>query len=139
MNETNVLLYIPVIGEANEKIQGVIDKVSPDAKREIIETIEDLSRRLCRPVDRPTIAILAAENKEDLLNIISIRHLLSEIPIILILPDREESTTAMGYTLWPRFLTYVDSNSSELVAVLGKMFDKYGKEVMEEWHNIWKS
>ncbi len=66
-------------------------------------------------------------------------YLFSEIAIILILPDREESITAMGYTLCPRFLTYVDSNSSELTAVLGKMFEKYSKEVMEEWYNIWKS
>ena len=136
----NVLFYIPVTGEASERIHGVVQMVPRKTKTEVFRSIKDLSWRLSRPAESPTIAVLLAGNKEDLLGIASIRHLLSEIPIILILPVRDQDTTAMGHSLSPRFLTYMDGNFAEGGAVLGKMLENYRqKEVMGEWYNIWKS
>jgi len=128
MSKMNVLFYIPATGEADEWIQRAADMVAPKAETEVFRSIGDLSRRLCRPVyGGPTVAVLLAGNEEDLLNMVSIRHLFLDIPIILILYDREEDTTAMGYALYPRFLTYADSNPAEVAAVLGKMVEKYNK------------
>ena len=136
----NVLFYIPVTGEAGEKIHRVVEMAAPKARTEVFRSIKDLSWRLCRPAESPAIAVLLAGDEEDLLSIVSIRQLLSEIPIILILPVRDHSTTAMGHSLSPRFLTYMDGNFEEVGAVLGKMLEYYKqREVMEDWHNIWKS
>ena len=136
----NVLFYIPVTGEAGERIHRVVEMVAPKARTEVFYSIKDLSWRLCRPAESPTIAVLLAGDEEDLLSMISIRHLLSEIPVILILPVRDHSITAMGHRLSPRFLTYMDGNFAEVEAVLGKMLENYKKkEMSEQWQNIWKS
>jgi hypothetical protein len=140
MNETNVLFFIPSKREGYEKIYSLVDKVSLLARTKVFQNTDDLSRNLCQPTDDPTIVALLAHDKKDLLDIVSIRHMLSDVPLILILPDREEGTATMGYALTPRFLTYVDSNMEEVVAVLEKMLETYNKKELEEkWHNIWKS
>jgi hypothetical protein len=136
----NVLFYIPVTGEAGERIHRVAEMAAPKARTEVFRSIKDLSWRLCRPAESPSIAVLLAGDEEDLLSIVSIRHLLSEIPVILILPVSDHRITAMGHRLSPRFLTYMDGNFAEVEAVLGKMLENYEKEdVMEEWYNIWQS
>ena len=135
-----VFFYVPFKSKDIEKIYGLADTVSLSAETKIFENIDDLSRSLCRPADGPSIAVLLAGDKDELTNIVSARHLFSEIPVILILSDREESTTAMGYRLGPRFLTYADGNLAEVVAVLAKMLENYNKKgVLEEWDNIWKA
>jgi len=136
----NLLFYIPVTGEAGERIHRVVEMAAPKARTEVFRSIKDLSWRLCRPTESPTIAVLLAGDEEDLLSIVSIRHLLSEIPVIIILPVREEHITAMGHRLSPRFLTYMDSDFAEVGAVLEKMLENYKKkEAMEEWYKIWES
>jgi len=91
MGELNVLFYTGSKNEVNEKLYSLADIVSLSARTRVFRNIDDLSRRLSQPVsDRATVAVLLAGNKEDLLKMVSIRHLLLDIPIILILYDREE-------------------------------------------------
>ena len=123
----NVIFYLPVTGEIDARIQGVVEMVRSMAKTEIFRSIEDLSKKLRLPADGFTIAVLVAGNKKDLVDFVFIRHLLSDTPFIIVLYDRKESTTIMGYGLVPRFLTYMDSNLMEVRAVLEKMIQKYEK------------
>jgi hypothetical protein len=124
----NVLFYIPVKSEAGRTIHRLVDKFSPTVRTAVFQSVDDLLHNLRRPsCDGPTIVVLVAGDSGDLMNMISGGHLLSDTPIILILPDRKETTTAMGYRLYPRFLTYMDSNLSEVGAVLVKMIENYKK------------
>ncbi len=129
----NVLFYLPVTSKIDARIQEVVELVKPMAKTEVFRSIKDLSIRLCRPAGSPTIAVLLAGNKIDLVDFAFIRNLFSDAPIILVLHDRKESTAIIGYSLVPRFLTYMDSNLMEVGAVLEKMIKYYEeKNVMEE-------
>jgi len=67
--------------------------------------------------------VLIAGDRKDLLNILAIQKLFGLIRIIIILPDREDESVKMGYTLQPRFLTYVNGDLSEVHAVLRKMLE----------------
>lgn len=123
--EMNVLFYLPITIEIDAEIQEVVDMTGSMAKTEVFRSIKDLSIRLCRSADGPTIAVLLAGNKIDLVDFAFIHDLLSDTPIILVLPDREERTAIIGYALVPRFLTYMDSNLMEVGAVLKKMLEYY--------------
>lgn len=85
--------------------------------------IDDLTNRLHRPAGDPTIAVLLAAGRKDLDELLAIRDLLDRARIILILPDRNKDTINKGHTLFPRFLTYVDSNFDWVTAVLEKMLE----------------
>ncbi len=124
----NVIFHIPNKNEAGVSIYRIAQMAEVKAKAEIFRDIRDLSHRLSRPADTGTIAVILINNQKDLNNLYSIRHLLSDLPFILILPHREKKMTSIGYDLGPRFLTYMDGNLHEAEAVLEKMIDNYSNK-----------
>jgi len=115
----NVLLYST--GEAGERLQGMVGNLVPKEKLEVYRTFEGFSERLRKPMDDIPVAVILAASEDDLLTILSISHLLYDVRFILILPDRDDPTVAIGHSLRPRFLGYKDSDFREVTAVLGKM------------------
>ena len=115
----NVLFYST--GEAGERLQGMIQNLVPKEKLEIYKTLKSFSERLRRPMDEIPVAVILAASEDDLLTILSISHLLYDVRFILILPDRDDPTVAIGHSLRPRFLGYKDSDFREVTAVLAKM------------------
>ncbi|MBW1768277.1 MAG: hypothetical protein JRJ65_14675 [Deltaproteobacteria bacterium] len=129
MTEMNVLFYTGSKGEAGERLYSLADTVSLSARTRVFRSIDDLSRMLSQSAyDGPTVAVLLADDKDDLENLRSIRHQLSDIDFILILPDRQANTTRMGYSLAPRFLTSVEDNLDEVADILSKMAEKHFKK-----------
>lgn len=117
-----ILVYYGTVTDgAGEHLQRVIEELVPEAELEVYGTIGELARRLRQPVGDVTMAVLLAATREDLSQILSICDLLCYVRIILIVPDREEGTVAKGHTLYPRFLTYADSDFLDVAAVLGKV------------------
>lgn len=117
----NLLFYVSTTDEATNRLQKVVETVLPGENREIYRDIQSLSKRLREPPEGRRIAVLLASNRQDLSAFESIRNLLSDLPIILVLPDRKIDTITQGHTLRPRFLTYMDSDFVELAGVLLKM------------------
>ena len=115
----NVLCYST--GEPGERLQGMIRDLVPRERLEIYRTFNGFSERLRKPMDDIPVAVILAASGNDLLTILSISHLLYDVRLILILPDREDPTVAIGHSMRPRFLSYTDSDFREVTAVLGKM------------------
>jgi hypothetical protein len=114
------VLYLGT-GEGGERLKKVIQSLVPKEKLEVYGSIEGFSDRLRRPAEDIPVAVIVAANEDDLLSILSISHLLYDVRFILILPDREDGTIAIGHSLRPRFLGYIDSDYRDVTAVLGKM------------------
>jgi hypothetical protein len=117
----SVLLYAASEKGPGERLRGIIKTFVPEREIEVLGTIHSLSDRLRRPTDAVDVAILLAANRDELGEFLSVNDFLSDLRIILILPDRGEDTVAKGHTLRPRFLSYADSNFTDVAAVLGKM------------------
>jgi len=117
----NLLLYANMMDGAGERLQRVIEAQVPEEKREVYRNIDLLTRRLRQPAYNLDIAVLVASCEEDLQEILSIGKLLRNVRIILILPDRKDSTVTKGHALRPRYLSYVDSNFEDISIVLEKM------------------
>ncbi len=96
-------------------------ELAPEYQGDFYQTIGSFTQKLRQPQGELSIAVLLADTQDDLLDILSIKNLLERTNIILILPDRDEDTINQGHTLFPRFLTYVDSNFSWVKTVLKKM------------------
>ncbi|MGA3175655.1 MAG: hypothetical protein ABSE25_14700 [Syntrophorhabdales bacterium] len=99
----NVLFYST--GEAGERLQRVIQELVPKNKLEVYTNLEGFSDRLRKPMDDIPVAVILAASENDLLTILSISHLLYDVRFILVLPDREDPTVAIGHSLRPRFLS----------------------------------
>ena len=129
----NILFYIPHthIVKEKQRLYRVVEMAGARAKTEIFRNISNLSLRLSKPADTATIAVVLVSGRSDLNSFVSIRHLLSDIPFILILPHRDNKTTSIGLDLAPRFLTYADTDLREVGAVLEKMIEKYSDRVVK--------
>ncbi len=117
----SVLLYASPANAAGKRLQRIIETLVPNEQLEICRSIEGLSERLRRPFySRLTGVFLVASDKE-LSNLLSIRNMLHDLRFILVLPDSEKNTVTKGFALYPRFISYADSDFSDVAAVLSKM------------------
>ena len=120
-----VLFYATKRNKSAERLQKVVEAVVPQDQLVMHRTFGSLSRRLHQPGNDLNIAALTATSEEELAEIFSLRDFLSDIRIILILPDTKRATISKAHTMGPRFLTYVDSDFEEVKAVLSKMLEKF--------------
>jgi hypothetical protein len=118
----NLLFYAGSNGVA-EQLQRMIKTLVLKEQLETYRSFEDLYKRLHQPKNDFQIAVLTASSDEELEEILTIQELLSDIRIILVLPDRTPDTISKAHRLAPRFLTYLDSDFREVKAVLNKMLE----------------
>jgi hypothetical protein len=117
----NLLFYATTADGVGGKLEKVIEEVVPEEKIEVCRTVDSLSRRLREPTYDLSVAVLLAETKEDLLCLVSNKELIWNLRVILVLPDGEDDTVTKGHLLRPRYLTYADSDFSDVATVLSKM------------------
>ncbi len=73
------------------------------------------------PIEPNSIAVLSASSRDELQQMQPFRGLLTEIYIILVIPDRKKSTIELAHLLLPRFLSQKTDNFVDLGKVLNKM------------------
>ena len=119
----NLLVYAAKSGGVAQHLQQVIEETVPKKNLQIYRNFNSLSYRLQQPMNGLKIAILLADSDQDLTDFLSLQDLLSELRIILILPNREAGTFEKAHILGPRFMTYTDSDFEDVKAVLSKMIN----------------
>ena len=121
----DLVLYSPVNGSAEERLQRVIESVLPAWGGPVCRSIDDLSGRLLQPKNDLTITCVLAAKKEDIENLLPMSNLFRNTRIILIVPDWDKETLAAAHLLRPRLLTHSDSDFAEVYTVLTKMMGDY--------------
>lgn len=106
---------------ASEQIQKTVEALVHGQGLELYRTVENLSRRLHKNKVDASVALLLVSNRDELSSLVSLRSLMSDIRIILIIPDEEEGTVTLAHKLRPKFLATKDSDLQDLAAVLMKM------------------
>ena len=69
-------------------------------------------------LDRKTVAVVSVATEKDLIDIYFMQHLLNKVQLVLLLPDTERHTIAMGHRLHPYFMCTTDTEVSNLMDVL---------------------
>ncbi len=102
-------------------LSRVIESAGSRQRLEILRNNNELSRRLRRMPRNIDVAVLFAHSKDQLTELVGLADLLKDIRIILILPNKEKETIAMGHLLRPRFLAYADDDVGIVATVLERM------------------
>ena len=118
-----VSLYAGLESAAGKRLHKMTKSLLPAEKIRVFRTVDELSRGLHQPGVRPNILILLADNRKALSECLSLNDLLWDLRIILVLPDRDSETVSKGCTLYPRYLTYADSDFMDVASVLEKMLN----------------
>jgi hypothetical protein len=119
-----VLYYGTTNNGAGKRLQKVIESVVPIEDTEVYRDVEELGRRLRLPTCDVSISVFLTKSKAELFDLILMKKLLLDMRILLVLPDGDNETITMGHTLFPRFLTYMDSDFKDVEAVLKKIIQK---------------
>ena len=131
---TDVILYSMFLEGTGGQLRKMIEDVVPNENTEIYNTIDTLGQRLSRPSYNIAVAVLLISGREELRDVLSIRHLFDNIKIILILPDRKNETIVIGHKLRPRFLSYTDSDFIDVAVVLENML-----KILNPLSKSWKA
>ena len=123
-NNSNVILYIPPAQRVGSRLKKNIEAVVMADNITLVQDAEKLDRILRKPLNNVDAAVLLNVSEENLLDILPLRDSLLRIPVILILSDQKSQTLAKGHTLRPRFISYTDSDFTDVRAVLEKLISK---------------
>jgi hypothetical protein len=127
-----ILIYGDQAGMVTHGLKEAIQREVSVERVEEYHSLDGLSKGLRRPLMGRAIAVLAARDLADQIGLLSIGDLLGEIPLILVFPDRDRNTVSAGHALRPRFVTFADSDFSDVGAVLGKMIE-HMESGIESW------
>ncbi|MGD9158374.1 MAG: hypothetical protein PVG39_08220 [Desulfobacteraceae bacterium] len=121
-----ILVYIEKGTDAGKRLEKAIEMMSSNTEMTIVNTITAIKRELRVPriPPKPAVIVLLAEDIRRLNDLFAMRVLFQDIRIILILPDDKEETLAIGYQLYPRYLSYTHSDFSDVKMVMEKMISK---------------
>lgn len=121
ISQPQLLFFSTEMKIPEERLLEAVKTLVPEERFEICRTRKELFQKLRLRVNSSLIAILFVAKNDDLEDILSLRELFHDVKIILVLPNRQNHTISKAHTLRPRFLTYINGDLSEIVAVLGKM------------------
>src|SRR4030067_3747613 len=116
-----LLFYSSGDGQNEKRLEAAVRKVIPESKIELFKRLDDFRERLRRPIEPDSIAVLSASKREGLQQMQLLRGLLTEIYVVLVIPDRKKSTIKLAHLLLPRFLSQKKDDFLDLSKVLNKM------------------
>jgi len=117
-----LLFYSSGDDRNKESLEAAVHAVIPAGKIERFKRLDDFGERLRKSIEPDSIAVLSASNRDELQRMQLLRGLLTEIYVILVIPDRKKSTIELAHLLLPRFLSQQESDFTDLKIVLKKMY-----------------
>jgi hypothetical protein len=109
-----ILYYSPHLKGIGRTIYRTIVDEAPGSTVAVCRTMDCLANSIEKSREDPVIAVVLAEREEHLLNAYFIKHRLYRAPLLLVLPDREPETRAIGFRIKAHSLCYTDSTVDEI-------------------------
>lgn len=116
-----ILLYSRKQDKNESRLAEAIRIATPGKEIELLTSLADLRERLRSIIEPASIAILVAADREELQNLQAFRDMLTEIYVILVIPDWQESTVKLAYILKPRFMNVLGDDFLDLSQIIAKI------------------
>ena len=119
------IIYIPSENGLAHRFFALLQTAIPEKKFEICHSIGELSARLGMPFSNVKVAVLFAVTRTEIMQILTLGDLMADVKSIIILADDDRDTMMKAHTLRPRYITWLDSDFSNVVSVLRNMVALY--------------
>ena len=119
----SLIVYLPEIKEAGKRLQRMIGDLTCQDSIEIFFSLEKLDFRIRNSPRNGDIVLLFIANRKDLDELMPYRQIFDGMRIVTIVPDREKETVSKGHLFRPRYLSFKDSDFSDLSQVLKKLLN----------------
>lgn len=105
------------------RLLKLVAEAAPWAEIEIHLTLDSLVHRLRQSdADSPAV-ILVARTRRELDGLLTLRPLLIDRHLILVVPDGEAATVSAGHRLRPRYLSVLESDPHAAAAVSARLLE----------------
>lgn len=121
VNVVKVLLFVSSGNSGGKLLQRMIDGECSSDTVVPVESLDELMFQLKSPATRPDLAVLMVADGPELSRLLSMRKLLHDVEVVLVLPPDGAHLVRQGHLLRPRFLTFADSGAGDLIAVLQRI------------------
>jgi hypothetical protein len=122
--------------QQRKRLLSAINACSHQWIIEIFTDFPSLDKRLRRICAGESWLLIITADSEELKCLIMLRDIIKDQRSIIVLPDHQRETVIVGHTLYPRFISYLDSDFSDvrsvLATVINKMDEKYSKKKIQE-------
>jgi hypothetical protein len=119
------IIYIPSENDLGRRFLALLETAIPEKKFEICHSIGELSARLGMPFSNVKVAVLFALSRAEIMRVLSLGDLMADVKSIVVLADDDKDTVMKAHTLRPRYITWLDSDFSNVVSVLRNMVALY--------------
>ena len=124
-----IALLSPAVPDSNwTRLCNTIVKTIPLESIGIFQTLESFYNRIRQGRTDITAAVVFASDRQDIIKLQGIRELISDMRMIMILPDAEEESVKMGHSYYPRYISFTDSTFEDVAAVLQKIISNTRKD-----------
>jgi len=124
----NIILSIPPRHDDSARLREIVEGVALPENIIVVRSIENLLRILRQPLNGVAAAIIFDASEQELNSLLPFKELLLRMPVILVLGNSNRETVAKGHSLRPRFVTFADSDFSDVRDVLQKMLGRMNME-----------
>jgi hypothetical protein len=114
----NILYYNPGRSIVGKRLFTTIKSERLVERVEVYRILEAFCERLRQSTKDKTVAVVLSPTEKDLLDIYFIKHLFCRVPVILLLPDRQKDTVAVGRRCGSSSISYIDAGFSEITGAL---------------------
>lgn len=116
-----VVALIPENNEQTEQVRQALNVGVPADKLQVFPCTSAIVDGAKLPLDEKTILVVYVDNQQTLSHLASIRGLLSEVQVVLVLPTDDKAVVAIGHSLRPRVVLYIDHVATQLAPILERM------------------
>jgi hypothetical protein len=116
-----LFLYAGKDNGNENRLAASIQSAVPGRKIERFVSMHDLLEGLRFNVEPESIVVLQPADHKELYELQPFRDLLAQSFVILVLPDREESTIKLAHLLQPRYISQFDEDFMDLNQIVCKM------------------
>jgi hypothetical protein len=119
-----IILYCSGTKEQRGIIPAVLKEAASGRRISVCSGRKELVKSLVGKISEIDAAVLAPAGQGELDELLDITDILSLVPCLVILPDRQKASIEKGRRLYPRYMTYMDADMGQLKAVLQRMLGK---------------
>jgi hypothetical protein len=123
----SLFIYLSKLDDASRRLQRIIGDLNCQDSIEIFYTFDGFECRVKTSFGNGDIALILASTRQDLDALICNRDLFNSLKVVLIVPDRKKETIFKGHLFRPRYLSFRDSDFSDVSQVLQKLLKTASK------------
>ena len=126
-----VIIHNEHESEAGSRLQSILEDRLPQICKTFFCNIEVFQSRLPLYLTHDVILVVFVSNMDDLHKLNENRAILRDCRLLFVLPDNSAEIISHAYEYFPRFVTFFDSDFSDICAVIENIIKQIVKPVFE--------